>query len=124
MSQQLNLENKNERKELSIKIKNNINKFTEKLQRHSNRLPASLMGETCLRKLWYVFRWVKLEHFDGRMQRLFDVGNYAEPRFINYLEGIGFKVWPVDPQTNEQWSIKALNGHYGGKSDEARIRKI
>lgn len=116
----MNLSNPNKRQAFAAQIKNEINKWCAHNigeQRHSNRLPASMIGESCSRKLWYIFRWVKIEQFDGRMKRLFQVGNDAEPRFIKYIEGIGFKVWAHDPQTNKQFETRSCNGHFGGKSD-------
>lgn len=63
---------------------------------HRKHLGASLIGRDCKRFLWYVFRWCHKEKFDGRMQRLFQRGHKEESRFIEYLEGCGFKVWAED----------------------------
>ncbi|CAA2409794.1 Phage Exonuclease [Xanthomonas phage Suba] len=60
---------------------------------HRNHLGASLIGGDCRRKLFYIFRWVKHHIHSGRMQRLFNRGHREEERFIEWLEGIGFKVW-------------------------------
>lgn len=60
---------------------------------HRWHLGASLIGDDCKRKLWYVFRWCYREQFDGRMQRLFNRGHREEERFIEWLEGIGCKVY-------------------------------
>jgi len=83
---------------------------------HRNHLGASEMGEACSRKLWYKFRWVREEIHEGRVQRLFQVGHEAEPRFKMYLEGIGFTV--LDRADDmQQFRISAHNGHYGGSLD-------
>jgi hypothetical protein len=63
---------------------------------HRNHLGASLIGNECKRYLWYVFRWCFKENFDGRIYRLFNRGHREEERFINYLEGIGCKVYSDD----------------------------
>lgn len=56
-------------------------------------LGASLIGHDCKRYLWYVFRWCFHKKHDGRQQRLFNRGHREEARFVEWLEGIGFKVW-------------------------------
>lgn len=60
---------------------------------HRSHLGASLIGNECKRYLWYVFRWCLHEKTTGRQQRLFNRGHREEARFIEWLEGIGFKVW-------------------------------
>ena len=122
----INLNLESDRKSLSEKIKSDINRFcADKYNEgHRSHLGASVMGEACSRKLWYGFRWVKLEKHEGRIQRLFQVGHEAEPRFKMYLEGIGFKVqlfqFPGlanDWKEDKQFRISAHNGHYGGSLD-------
>jgi len=85
-------------------------------QGHRNHLGASTLGDPCWRKLWYQFRWVKNEVFDGRMMRLFNVGHSAEPRFVTYLRGIGFTVREFD-EDGKQFRISGAWGHYGGSLD-------
>lgn len=63
---------------------------------HRNHLGASLIGRDCQRYLWYVFRWCLHEKHTGRQQRLFNRGHREEARFVEWLEGIGFKVWFED----------------------------
>lgn len=60
---------------------------------HRWHLGASLIGEECKRKLWYMFRWCFREQTDGRKQRLFNRGHREEARFVEWLEGIGVQVW-------------------------------
>lgn len=60
---------------------------------HRTHLGASLIGRSCKRYLWYVFRWCKHVAHDGRKQRLFNRGHREEARFVEWLEGIGFKIW-------------------------------
>jgi hypothetical protein len=114
----INLENQGDRWQLAAQIKQDINEYCAIKYNtgHREHLGASVMGEKCSRKLWYIFRWVKKENFDGRMQRLFQVGHNAEPRFIEYLQAIGFEFIKFS-KTNEQWHISACNGHYGGSLD-------
>jgi len=60
---------------------------------HRSHLGASLIGRDCSRYLWYVFRWCHHEKTTGRQQRLFNRGHREEDRFVEWLEGIGFKIW-------------------------------
>lgn len=115
----INLSLESDRKQLSNQIKSDIDKFCADKYNEGYRahLGASIMGQACSRKLYYGFRWVKLEKHEGRVQRLFQVGHEAESRFKMYLEGIGFKVQLFDEATGEQFRIFAHNGHYGGSLD-------
>ena len=91
---------------------------------HRSHLGASLIGRECKRYLWYVFRWCLHEKTTGRQQRLFNRGHREEARFIEWLEGIGFKVWfeNRDEHPNEkgeypQYRISDVMGHFGGSLD-------
>jgi hypothetical protein len=83
---------------------------------HRTHLGASLIGNKCRRKLWYTFRWVKKEQFDGRMQRLFNRGHREEARFVEWLRGIGFTVYEAD-QNGQQFRAPFAEGHGGGSLD-------
>lgn len=115
----LDLSNPLDRKQLAEQIKSDIDGYCEHTYRDDFRthLGASSMGEMCSRKLFYMFRWIKAESYSGRMRRLFQVGHNAEPRFIQYLKGIGFEVWEKDEITGKQFTISECNGHYGGSLD-------
>jgi hypothetical protein len=113
-----NLNNPEDRKKLAETIKSDIDKWcSDKYNTgHREHLGASVMGEICDRKLWYGFRWIKKVIHDGRIQRLFQVGHNAEPRFAEYLRGIGFNVVLTD-NNDKQYRITGCNGHYGGSLD-------
>lgn len=116
-----------EQKLLAQKIMADLNDHTaEKYDDgHRGHLGASQIGHSCPRKLWYGFRWcftatyinAKGENHKGRMMRLFNRGHNAEDRFIEWLEGMGFKCLPLDPATGKQFRITDVNGHYGGSLD-------
>ena len=91
---------------------------------HRSHLGASLIGRECKRYLWYVFRWCLHEKTTGRQQRLFNRGHREEARFIEWLEGIGFKVWfenrdegPNEKGECPQYRISDVMGHFGGSLD-------
>lgn len=83
---------------------------------HRNHLGISEIGDPCSRKLWYKFRWFDIEYFDGRMRRLFARGHREEEKYINYLEGIGCKVYRFD-ENGKQFRMTGVMGHYGGSCD-------
>lgn len=84
---------------------------------HRNHLGVSVIGEKCSRKLWYNFRWVKLEKHIPRMKRLFQRGHSEEEKFAELLTWMGFYVRTIDPATSRQYRFSAVDGHYGGSGD-------
>jgi hypothetical protein len=114
----LNLNNPSDRDMLAEHIEGDIDTYCIQLYKneHRDHLGASELGEECWRKLWYGFRWTKLDIHEGRMLRLFNVGHQAEPRFISYLKGIGFEVKEFD-ENGKQFRISGAKGHYGGSVD-------
>lgn len=91
-----------------------FHRYEEQRRKH---LGASILGHECARYLWYDFRWAKREIFSARMKRLFNRGHNTEARFIEWLRGIGFDVYDVDPSTGDQWRIGGVMGHFGGSLD-------
>lgn len=88
---------------------------------HRNHLGVSIIGEKCSRKLWYSFRWVKLEQFEPRMRRLFQRGHSEEAKFADLLSWMGFHVRTIDHETKKQYQFSAINGHYGGSGDSVAL---
>lgn len=85
---------------------------------HRKHLGASVIGGDCLRKIWYGFRWVKMQTFQGRMLRLFERGQLEEARFDKFLALIpGVTIWSIDPNTGKQYRISDCGGHFGGSTD-------
>lgn len=115
----ISLEIPDDRQKLADLIKSDIDawcadKYNETTPR--KHLGSSIMGKPCDRQIWYSFRWVRLEVHEGRVQRIFQVGHNAEPRFITYLKGIGFKVRERGDD-GKQFRITGCDGHYGGSLD-------
>lgn len=75
-----------------------------------------MIGNECNRAIWYGFRWVLQIPFSGRMLRLFNRGHREEDRFIEWLIGIGCKVYSHTPD-GKQFRITGVNGHFGGSLD-------
>lgn len=98
--------------------KNSIEENPLKFREH---LGVSIIGEPCSAKLWYGFRWVKLENFSGRMRRLFKRGHSEEEKFQTILHQLGFFVRSIDPATDKQYKFSAIGGHYGGSGDSLAL---
>jgi len=81
-----------------------------------DHLGASLIGNKCMRSLWYGFRWTLPAMFEGRILRLFETGQLEEERIIRNLRNIGIEVWDHDENDN-QFRFKTLGGHFAGSLD-------
>ena len=76
---------------------------------HRTHLGASLIGHECNRYLWGIFRWLKHEVTDGRKQRLFNRGHREEARFVEWLEGVGCRVWFEDRESDPLYYCDEIN---------------
>lgn len=94
-----------------------IYKSYEGNQANRPHLGASILGDECQRKLWYIFRWAKAPSFEGRMIRLFNRGFAEEHIFLKELRKIGVEVWERDPRTGKQFVCSFAGGHAGGSCD-------
>ena len=116
-----------QQKEIARVIRQELDNFSASVYHdgHRNHLGASMIGDDCLRKLWYSFRWVltptyineKGEDHKGRMGRLFNRGHLEEIRFVAWLRGMGFNVREFQDDGKTQFRIKDCNGHFGGSLD-------
>lgn len=87
---------------------------------HRPHLGASIIGHSCERHLWLSFRWALAHRWDGRMLRLFKIGQRAELRFVEELRAAGIEVHDVD-NLGRQWRVssEACGHHFGGSMDGA-----
>lgn len=110
---------KPERLALAARLKSDIDAYCQSAYADKKRghLGASMIGDICMRRLWYNFRWVHTPVFSGRMMRLFNRGHKEEARFVEWLQGIGCQVWEVDPETQKQFRIYGVYGHFAGSLD-------
>lgn len=108
-----------QRKKLVLQIHEDIDKFckAEFDEDPRTHLGASIIGNDCRAYAWNTFRWLRFETFSGQMLRLFNRGHLEEARFVRWLEGIGFEVREVDPETQKQYRISGCKGHFGGSLD-------
>jgi len=82
---------------------------------HRPHLGASVIGHSCDRHLWLMFRWAGSEAFDGRVLRMFERGRREEALVHEELRGIGCEVWADDG--TGQYRVAAVAGHFGGSLD-------
>jgi hypothetical protein len=75
-------------------------------------LGASEVGEECLRKIWYSFRWAAEGKRDGRMVRLLRRGKVEEQLMLQDLRDLGYQV-----EAGETLRVREVGGHYGGTPD-------
>lgn len=96
-----------------------IDEFTVATEDQSRRpyLGASDVGERCLRKLYYKFRWVGQEKFDGRMLRLFARGDREETEIVRILRGIGLEVHTPNEGNKEDFQFSDCDSHFRGTCD-------
>lgn len=85
-----------------------------------SHLGASMIGDPCMRKIWYSFRWHSIPKFDGRLIRLFNRGHLEEGRIIAALLMINVNVWQQDEKGN-QFRISDCKNHFGGSGDGVGI---
>lgn len=83
---------------------------------HRSHLGASIVGDECLRKVWYNFRWATKPSFSGRLLRLFNRGHLEEGRIIAALLMIGANVFQQD-ENGKQYRVSWAEGHAGGSGD-------
>lgn len=102
-----------------------------------SHLGASEIGTDCFKKLWLDFRKAKFVKIEGRILRLFESGDYQEPRVAIDLKRIGrevkielskntwcqkkflesFGVEVFKKGKNKDFSFKANFGHLSGSLD-------
>lgn len=87
----------------------------------SYRLGVGSIGIECERALWYSFRWVSQEVFDGKKLRLFETGNREETRMITDLKNAGINVSERNPETGKQHRVSEHGDHFAGFLDGAGV---
>lgn len=83
-------------------------------------LGGSIIGNSCMRAIWYSFRWAKRPVFQGRILRLFERGHKEEFRFVEYLQLLGIKVRAY----SEQLVYNHLNDTYFTVPWEANVTPL
>ncbi len=84
-------------------------------QNHRSYIGYSSLGQECMRKTWYSFRWVKTSHIDRRVQRIFDRGHAEESIILQELADKGVKSYGY------QCEVIDKTGHIKGHIDAALL---
>lgn len=85
-----------------------------------SHLGASILGDSCHRKIFFQWRWADSEPFSGRMLRLFETGQLYEERFVKLLQLVGAIVYTHMPD-GKQFKVSAHGGHMGGSCDGVAV---
>lgn len=80
------------------------------------RLGASVIGEECLRSMFYSWRGYTHKLFPGRILRLFETGHLQEDRIVRDLLRAGYEVWATDSK-GRQFTYTDETGHGVCKTD-------
>jgi len=64
-------------------------------------LGLSGIGDPCVRRLWYDYRWATERKISNNLQRIFDRGHLEEERVIRDLKSIGILVFALNPPGSE-----------------------
>jgi hypothetical protein len=75
-------------------------------------LGGSNIGDVCERRLWLQYRGLFKQTFPPRVLRLFERGRREELVILMELAGAGFDVKGANPDTGEQYSYAAFDGHF------------
>lgn len=78
-------------------------------------LGYSSLGDPCLRKIWYSFRWAYNKEFPLRIKRIFDRGDMEEDRVIRDLARKGCVVSDIE------YEVIGITGHAKGHIDGKAI---
>lgn len=79
--------------------------------KRSQRLGMASLGEPCVRRMWFGFRWAAERPIIRKIKRLFSFGDTVEEIIISDLEDIGITV------TDRQKWVNGWGGHIAGKID-------
>ena len=80
-------------------------------------LGASVLGQSCMRQLWYALRWAMVVFFDARTLRLFEDGHYTEKQTADRIRMVpGVKLW-THRADGQQFGVEAFGGHLRGHKD-------
>ena len=91
---------------------------------------ASLLGDQCDRKIWY-YRYEPPAIKDGRVLRIFRIGDYFEDFVIEMLRDAGVKVFNVDENGKQFGFVDGeVSGHCDGvvvglpESDQPHVLEV
>lgn len=90
-----------------------LNAIKEPPQKPRLYLGMSSLGDACMRKLWYGFRWASARTITRRTMRIFERGDIEEQRVIRDLKAIGVECFRRDGDLKIE-----ITGAVGEKQEE------
>ncbi|MEO0437911.1 MAG: hypothetical protein AAF098_13480 [Pseudomonadota bacterium] len=80
-------------------------------------LGASMIGDKCMRKLWYSFRWVSLTNFEFTTLSRFEDGHLSENVMAQRLRMVRELDLHTHAEGGEQFRFTDFGGHFAGSAD-------
>lgn len=93
---------------------NTINKMYEDKNKQRRRLGLSQAGHKCKRFLWFKHRGYDEPKIEGRVLRLFELGNIVEDHIANDLREAGFNLHSQQKEVVFTYEDITLKGHIDG----------
>tara|TARA_R110000824_G_scaffold212579_3_gene398824 strand:+ start:2077 stop:3165 length:1089 start_codon:yes stop_codon:yes gene_type:complete len=92
-------------------------KIVELETRYRGHFGMSGVGDDDERKLWLSFRHCLNSSFEGRMLRLFNLGNRIEDQVVDDIKRTKVMSVAAEDQDGNQFSASLLGGHFAGSCD-------
>ena len=91
----------------------------EKTQTHLflETLPTSMTGDSCLRAMWYDFRFCDQLGMDGIQLRRTELESSIKAMVMKELSSIGCVISEIDKRTGRKWMVSEYAGHLTGELD-------
>lgn len=80
-------------------------------------LGASMIGDPCMRKLWYSFRWTVTPAFEASTLSRFDDGHRSEAIMADRLRLVREIELHTEDAEGKQFGFKDCGGHFAGSAD-------
>jgi|TARA_R110000751_G_scaffold35053_1_gene86495 hypothetical protein len=86
-------------------------------EQHRGHLGFSVIGDDDEHKLWMNFHWCLPNSFEGRMLRLFDLGNRIEDQVVENIRDSKVMAIASHDKDGNQFRASTLGGHFSGSCD-------
>lgn len=80
-------------------------------------LGASMIGDPCVRKLWYSFRWVSVTDFQFATLARFEDGHLSEDVMAERLRLVKELELHTEDEDGKQFRFTDFGGHFAGSAD-------
>lgn len=99
-----------------------VNKIYEKREetqskQYIDRIPTKMVGDKCIRAIWYDFRFCEDLGLDGVNLRSRELDKTRKATIIRELSSVGCVVSEIDQRNGKPWSVSEYAGHLFGELD-------